>query len=377
VSPAKVSPQTTPLVSVVVVNHNGGSAVAACVESLLASRHPQELFVVDSASTDGSRELLQRLASHEPRLRLILHETNCGYAGGINEGAALAQGKYLACLNADVVVEPAWLEPLVAFLERNPQAGAVNPLVLLADGTRINAKGQDIHVSGVPSNRFLGRPREAAGSQPVRIRGIHGCAFVVRREALERLGGMDTHGFLYHEDVNLSWALQLMGYALYCVPASTVRHDYSLSMHPAKLHLLERNRWTCLMTFLDPPALVAILPALMVTEMMTFLFCMLRGWPYLRAKLGACWWAVRHGWPHVRQRRQAFAAQRVGSSWRLLRGMRWAFAWDQLLALSTERLPKRERFTMPAVQAFDATAVRSAVSSVPRSASRAVDTTLR
>ena len=64
----------------------------------------------------------------------------------------------------DVVVSPGWLDPLVAFLEATPDAGAACPLILLeSDPGRINAAGQNLHVTGLGFNRWLGEPRERGG----------------------------------------------------------------------------------------------------------------------------------------------------------------------------------------------------------------------
>jgi len=146
----------------------------------------------------------------------------------------------------DVEVSPGWLAPLTAFLDRSPDTGAVCPLMLLeADPRRINAAGQDLHVTGLGFNRWLGRPREQAGTEPFQVTGLHGGAFVIRRELLEELR-WDDSGFLYHEDVQLSWLLRLAGREIHCVPTSTVTHDYHLTMFPRKLYLLERTaRGSC------------------------------------------------------------------------------------------------------------------------------------
>jgi GT2 family glycosyltransferase len=351
-----------PLVSVVVVNYNGEEHLTASLQALLESSYPAyELVVVDNASTDGSVALLRRIGERHPRVTVLFNQHNLGYAGGVNSALGLLHGKYLAALNADVRVSENWLEPLVSFLEAHREVGAVSPLILLDDEERINATGQDIHVTGVPFNRCLDMPRQVAGVAPLRVCGLHGSAFVVRRELLDRLGGMDGHGFLYHEDVNLSWALQLMGHDLYCVPTAVVHHDYTLSMHPAKLFLLERNRWRMLLTYLTPLTLLALLPALLVTEALMVAFCVLRGWLHLRAKLGSCYWVLRYGLPHIRERRRFFAPLRAVSEWALLRRLRWGYAWDQLLTVSIERKSSRLRFNMPAVKAFDVHRARQPV----------------
>ena len=337
------SPGTEPLVSVVVVNYNGGADVARSIAGLLADREgpESEILVVDNASTDGSADQLASLAEGEPALRLLRSPTNRGYAGAVNVALPEARGRYLAVLNMDIAVTPGWLVPLTEVLEADPDCGAVTPLILLAsDPGRINAAGQNVHKTGLGFNRWLGKPRETAGSEPFLVTGVHGAAFVIRRELLERMGGWDETGFLYHEDVQLSWLLRLAGRGIRCVPASTVSHDYHLSMFPEKLFLLERNRAWMLATNLHLPARLALLPLRAVSELMMWGYCLLRGPSFLRAKLRSYRWIAANR-SRARARRQFLDAVRSRSDWQLLRGLRWSYPIDQFLTLGRERGPSR------------------------------------
>src|SRR5215207_7042612 len=174
-------PGPTPLVSVVAVSFKSTGAIEACLEAL-GRQHPDpdvEVLVVDNASVDGSRELAERAAAEADSMRVLASPTNRGYAGAVNLALEHARGAYVAVLNMDITVEPGWLGPLVRFLEANPNTGAVCPLILLEGGPeRINAAGQDIHVTALGFNRWLGEPRGRAGAEPIEVSGLHGGAFV-------------------------------------------------------------------------------------------------------------------------------------------------------------------------------------------------------
>ena len=107
---------------------------------------------------------------------------------------------------------------------------------------------------------------------------------LIRKSEFLGLGGFDPTFFMYHEDVDLSWLLILMGYELLFVPASVIRHDYHLTMYPEKLYLLERNRLAMLFTHLRPVTLVMLFPILTLTELMMWGYCAIRGGGFLRAK---------------------------------------------------------------------------------------------
>jgi GT2 family glycosyltransferase len=189
--------------------------------------------VVDNASSDDSAGVAERLASEHDSVRLIRSPTNRGYAGAVNLALADARGDYMAVLNMDVQVSPGWLDPLVSLLESRPEAGVACPLILLeSDRGRIMAAGQKLNKAGLGFNRWLDKPRAIAGTEPFQVAGLHGAAFLIRRDLLERLGGWDESGFLYFEDVELSWLLRIADSEIWCVPDATVTHDYHLSMFP-------------------------------------------------------------------------------------------------------------------------------------------------
>ena len=338
----------TPLVSVVVVNYNGGDDLERCLLSL-GHQDPApsaEVLVVDNGSVDGSRDLAEGVAAEFESMRVLSSLVNRGYAGAVNLALEEARGACVAVLNMDITVEPGWLGPLVGFLEANPDTGAVCPLILLdADPGRINAAGQDIHVTGLGFNRWLGQPRVRAGTHPLPVSGLHGGAFVIRREILDRLGGWDERGFLYAEDVQLSMLLQMIGADIHCIPASAVRHDYHLTMHPEKLFLLERNRgWTVLTDFRGRTRL-ALAPLFALTELMMWGYCMLRGPAFLRAKARTYRWLAAHR-AELRERRRFVRSIRRRSDWQILRRLRWGYAWSQFVTLGRER-GTRERTQIP------------------------------
>jgi GT2 family glycosyltransferase len=325
------------------VNYNGAKHLANCLESLIADSYPtREIIVVDNASTDDSRTVLESVASEHSDVTVLWSRQNLGYAGGINFALGSSRGEFIAVLNMDVTVSTDWLKPLVIFLKCNPTVGAVNPLIALLDGKRVNATGQDLHVTGLGFNRRLGRAVESIGRTPFPVSGIQGGAFLIHRGLLEKIGGMDTIGFLYHEDVNLSWLLRLMDCDLYCVPESVVYHDYFLTMYPGKLYLLERNRWAMLLAYLHSSSLFLLLPVLLFTESLLWGYCLLRGSEFIRAKVSSYRWIFRR-WPQIKQRRQLAESVRSVSDWKLLRNLRWRYALDQFVALGRERGKSRRQ----------------------------------
>lgn len=324
-----------PRVSVIVVNYNGREHLAECLSNLQQQRYQDfEVLMVDCASNDGSVEWVQQ---HFSEVKVLRSEHNLGYAGAVNYALAHVRGEYVAVLNMDAMVGTGWLEPLVKVLDHDPLTGVVTPKILLYDTPeRINALGQNVHITALGFNRALHRPDQPNLREPFRVSGLHGAAFLIRRSLLERMEGMNEACFLYHEDVDLSWLVQLMGYDILCVPTSTVRHKYVLAMGPEKLFYLERNRVAMLLTNLRLATLLWLTPFMLLTELMMFVYCLKRGPRFVAAKLRSlAWvWSRRDA---IQQRQRLVRAIRRRSDREMVARMHLAYEWDQLIHLGRQR----------------------------------------
>jgi glycosyltransferase involved in cell wall biosynthesis len=108
----------TPLISVLVPLHNAEKWLEECVDSVLAQTYPHfELVLVDDGSTDGSPALCDAFAERDSRIRVI-HRSNGGISAGRNTAAGEARGEYIAWVDADDRVCPAYLETLLGLCRR-------------------------------------------------------------------------------------------------------------------------------------------------------------------------------------------------------------------------------------------------------------------
>jgi len=307
------------------------SHVDTCLASVLRQTFSDfELIFVDNKSTDGS---LEHTRQNFPGVVFVANEENVGYAGGINSGLAVAKGHYIAPLNIDTDLSPGWLGHLVDFMEEHPQAGAVTPRIMLFDDRQtVNTMGLNIHVSGLAFCRGLGR-KDDGSVKTKKVSGISGCSYLIRRELLEKMGGAPQECFMASDDVVVSWLLNLMGWDMYCIPASVVYHKYNLKMTADKFFMLERNRHRLLLYSLKWPTLVACLPVLGLTELLVMGYCVRKGGPYLRAK----WRAVSslaHDRPFIKERRQQVQKLRQVSDCAMLRRLKLNLDWGQLFQIS-------------------------------------------
>ncbi len=312
--------------SAIVVNYNDREHLGPCLRSILASAPPpDEVILVDNGSEDGSVEYVERTF---PEVRLILNGANLGYGEASNRGAEEAQGEYLVFVNPDMVAEPGWLTPLVEGLETDPAVGLTTARILLmADPSRVNTCGNEVHYTGLTLCRGLGMKREEF-EQPARVSAVSGAAFAIRRELFLSLGGFDPDFFLYLEDTDLSWRTRLAGYRILYVPQSILYHDYALRFGPLKTFYQERNRYLMLLKNLRWGTLLLLLPSLLLAEVVTWGFVLLREPHRWRNKMRAYGDVLRH-WSALMQKRRAVQSLRRCRDREILLDHTYRLAFEQ------------------------------------------------
>lgn len=216
------------MISVVVVNRNGGATLGRCLAGLAG--RDLELVLVDNASSDGSVELARQVV---PGLRLLPQGSNLGFGAAVNLGVAASSGDPILLLNPDAWPLDDALERLERALAADSRLGMVAPRLLFPDGRPQFVWAPDRSLVGEAvqkaRNRFEHR-RWSHRPLELLLRALFGpgwlsaaCA-AVRRAAFERVGGFDPGYFLYFEDVDLGLRLRRAGYRLAVVEDARACH---------------------------------------------------------------------------------------------------------------------------------------------------------
>ncbi|MCL0038949.1 glycosyltransferase family 2 protein [Dehalococcoidia bacterium] len=316
------------IVSIIVVNYNGMPHVDTCISSLLRQTYPNfEIIFVDNASTDNSLDYARRRFSS---LIIVANRDNLGYAGGINRGLIYASGEYIAPLNIDTEVDQNWLANMVRFLDENPKVGAVTPKILLfQDRSKINALGLNIHITGIGFARALNQESGKNSGHPLKVSGVSGCSYLIRRQILEQIGGINEKCFVYYDDIDLSWVINLLGYDMYCILDSVVYHKYYLKMNQEKFFAWECCRYALLLSIFKPATFAICFPALAFTEMLMLGYCLIRGKAYISSKLKALF-SVYQNLDSIKMRRVQLQKLRKISDFQLLKRLQLNYEWGQL-----------------------------------------------
>jgi hypothetical protein len=257
------------VVSVVIVNYRGAEDTLTCIAGLADLEWPSDLLevvVVDNASGDDS---VERISSGAPHVTLIASPDNTGFAGGCNLGAAHATGEYLALINSDARPHPRWLTAAVDVLRSQASVGAVASKVLDWSGETIDFVGGGVNFQGQGYKREAGLPDSDQWSTARDVLFFTGSAAVLRRSAFEAAGGFDEQYFMFFEDVDLGWRLNLLGHRVRYVPASLVFHRHHASIEKfatyRERYLLERNALlTVYKNLADDGLRAALAPAMLL-----------------------------------------------------------------------------------------------------------------
>ena len=254
-----------PVVSVVVVNYRGAEDTITCLRALAELSYPADrlqVICVDNASGDGSAE---RIRAAVPSATVVEAPANLGFAGGCNLGVESATGSVLAFLNNDARPHPDWVGAAVRVLQAEPTVGAVASKVLDWDGTDIDFVDGGLTWFGMGYKRHAGRPDDGSHDAPRDVLFGTGSALFVRTSVYQSLGGFDERFFMFYEDVDLGWRMNLRGWRVRYEPASLTFHRHHASMssidHSRELYLLERNALAALYKNFSDDTLAKVLPA--------------------------------------------------------------------------------------------------------------------
>lgn len=182
----------SPHISVIMAVYNTEPYLEKTIRSVLAQTYEDfEFLIHDDGSSDGSREILYRMAKQDPRLDVSSGE-NVGAAVARNVLIARARGNLLAIMDADDICAPTRFAEQVAWLDAHPDTVALGTWAI-----KIDADGRPISRLKPP----LDHARIDANNMSGRTSLVHP-SVMLRRTAVERVGGYDRR-FRYAQDKEL------------------------------------------------------------------------------------------------------------------------------------------------------------------------------
>jgi GT2 family glycosyltransferase len=215
--------------------------------SLLDQTYPanrMEIIVVDNGSRDDTAAYVN---ANFPDIKCFVLKKNVGFAAGNNIGYTHTKHNFIVFLNQDTICHKGWLKNLVSLMMAdNEMAACASNIIPVApsDAAHINREAPvdtlffcDLSVFG------YGRYRQKKGYTYLSTLLVSGCAFIIRREIVEKLGYLfDSNLWMYAEDTDLSLRILNLGKKIGVVRDSIVFHLHGsdFNIHGAGLQKAAR-----------------------------------------------------------------------------------------------------------------------------------------
>jgi GT2 family glycosyltransferase len=201
-------------ISVVIVTYKTDPEVLrSCFVSLAATRDVSlEIFVIDNA---GDKSMTRFAKEILPEATVIVNEENRGFAAAINQGMIPATGRYVLLLNPDTSIPPDALKKMIDHLDADKEVGIASSIIRYPDGTHqesvrrfpkfldqllILLKFPHLFKKIGPVDTYMMREVDLLKTQDVD--SIMGAFMFIRREVIEKLGGLDERYFIWFEEVD-------------------------------------------------------------------------------------------------------------------------------------------------------------------------------
>jgi GT2 family glycosyltransferase len=223
--------------SVVIVNYNVANFLEQCLNSVFAASQNLgiEVFVVDNNSVDGSVTLVREKF---PTVHLIANTENVGFSKANNQAIHLSQGRYVLLLNPDTVVEQDTFDKCVAYMDAHPKAGGLGVRMLDGKGRFLPESKRGLPTPAVSFYKIFGLSKLFPKSkkfgtyhlgfldehQTHEVDVLSGAFMLLRAVTLGKVGLLDEAFFMYGEDIDLSYRIQLGGYSNIYFPETKIIH---------------------------------------------------------------------------------------------------------------------------------------------------------
>lgn len=238
--------------SIIIVSWNAKQFLSECLLSCVRAinGYDAEIIVVDNASSDGSAEFV---LEHYPYVKVIQNCNNLGFAKGNNVGIRESSGRYLFLINSDVIIMEGCIDRMIAYMDENSQIGMLGPQILNQYG-EVQRSCMDFPTlwnalsSAFALYRIFPRSKIFSGGQVMsywkhdtirRVDVINGCFWVVRGEALDKVGLLDERFFMYGEDIDWCKRFYQGGWEVVFLPDARAIHagGASSSNAPVKFYV--------------------------------------------------------------------------------------------------------------------------------------------
>lgn len=253
-TPVSVIKEPIKPVSIIIPHYNGDHDIVRCYIAVMErTNYPFILTIIDDGSSHDNEgwKFLNDLATNPAKpinVNILFNEKNVGVTPNLNRGFAMYPDFDCVRMDADAEVQSImWLNELVEFGKKHPKVGIIAPIGVDIDMVTIQTAGQWLVISPedyakVPSFNFeifdmMGLNRFLITS-PKEVDSCLGCCSYIKREVLDKIGGVDEKYFGWVEDNDQCISARNIGYKCFVLPNVSYCHHG----HKPKRPTDERNK---------------------------------------------------------------------------------------------------------------------------------------
>ena len=271
-----------PKVSILIPHKNGEKIIENCLKSLKKTNYPNlDVHVLLNQTKDNSEKYIKKY-----KVKIYKSLKNLGFAGGINFliNKTKAKSKYLIIMNNDIEVNKNWVTELVKFAEKS-DGDAFQPKILALKNKKMfeyaGAAGGFIDKYGYPfcRGRVFDNLEEdkAQYNSTKRIFWASGACMMIKSEILNKTGLLDEDFFMYAEEIDLCWRINLVGGKIFSVPNAKVYHLGNFSVNKEKMNakkefLLHRNTLIVFLKNYSKKSLIKLIIPRLLLEIVSGVF---------------------------------------------------------------------------------------------------------
>jgi GT2 family glycosyltransferase len=223
--------------SVIIVNYNVEYFLEQCLNSVFNALEGinSEVFVVDNNSVDNSIEMVK---TKFPSVKCIENKVNVGFSKANNQAIELSSSEFVLLLNPDTVVEESTFRKVLEFMNNHTDAGGLGVRMVDGKGRFLPESKRGLPTPAVAFYKIFGLSKLFRKSPKFNkyhlgyldeyknheVDILSGAFMMMRSEALEKVGLLDETFFMYGEDIDLSYRIQLGGWKNYYCSDTTIIH---------------------------------------------------------------------------------------------------------------------------------------------------------
>jgi GT2 family glycosyltransferase len=224
-------------ISIIIVNYNVEFYLEQCLLSVEKAMKgiDGEIWVVDNNSADRSNRMLEKKF---PKVRLVKNSENFGFSVANNQAIRQAKGDYILLLNPDTIVEEDTLHRTIAYMEENPQVGALGVKMLDGNGNFLAESKRGLPTPWVGFYKIVGLAKLFPKSlifgkyhlgylnkeEIHEVEVLAGAFMLIQKKVLDKIGLLDERFFMYGEDIDLSYRITQAGFKNVYFPKTSIIH---------------------------------------------------------------------------------------------------------------------------------------------------------